>query len=156
MRPCALERCGGEDREQEVPGDAVARRADEDERGGRLVGEEQRGEERERRRRDEGSDERERIERDDAAAHVEVAAAAGTVARLEHRRLPQELRRERREPRLPAGVVAPVVEREILVEAHLQALVWMQPLPRAEPDAVRLLRRQPPRIRRAWGMPADV
>ena len=35
----ALERRRGEQREQEVPGDAVARRADEGQGGGRLVGE---------------------------------------------------------------------------------------------------------------------
>ena len=57
------ERGRREEREQEVPGDAIARRADEDERGAGLVGEQQQRERDERARRDEEADRGERVER---------------------------------------------------------------------------------------------
>ena len=58
---------------------------------------------------------------------------------------------------LSPGMLAPVLERTMLVEAHLEALVRVQHRsPSAEPDAVRLLRREPSRRGRARGARADV
>ena len=57
---------------------------------------------------------------------------------------------------LSPGCRRHVLDREVLVEAHLEALVGVERLPVAQPDAVRLFRRQPARCRRSRRVPADV
>src|SRR5581483_6711079 len=153
--PRELQGGGGEEREQEVPGDPVAGRADERPRRGGLVEQEQQRERDEAARRDEYAGERERVEDphvdglDDAPPDVELRARAGPVGGLEDARLPEELRRERRELQLPAGMVAPVVQREILVERHLETFVGMEDdlPPRGVVLPARLLGREIPRVR---------
>ena len=158
---CSIVR-GGEEREQEVPRDPVPRGADEGKSRGRLVGEQQQREPDERTRREEEADCRERVERPHVrrlghtAADVELRAGATAVARLEDGRLPEQLRRKGGELDLVAWMLAYPIDRTVLVEAHLEALVRMQRPTVAQPDAVCLLGRQPARSGRTGRMPADV
>ena len=101
---------GGEDHEQEVPRDAVPCPADEDQRGGGLVGEHRATAQDERERTHREPDRSERVEGQHVHGLDEMAAGSSLVpapaaARLEDARLPEQLRRQTRELRLVGGVV---------------------------------------------------
>ena len=148
-RCIALDRRGGEEREQEVPGDAIARRADEGERRGRLVARAAAA----RARRTRAARRRARRPRARTAPTCTPARPRGgrcraacprRAGRSSRRRVgcQSSLRRERRELRLVARMVLASTRREVLVEAHLEALVGIE---RASRSRSPCTSRTPPR-----------
>src|SRR5207253_11203078 len=63
---------------------------------------------------------------DDPPPEVELRTGPGATARFEDGRLPEQLRGERCELCLVAGVSSHPIECEILVERHLETLVRVQ------------------------------